>query len=129
MSEYNFSQFLCNGGRVTRIFDSSTSVVLYSFLVSALYVSSLYILVPKPVRNLERNHTTHVKWRSLATSIVSAFSWYTFPFFFCQSGDNGLHRRFDLVTIVNHSFQVLMHTASLFFGTVVYAPSPNSPRY
>jgi len=114
----DFSPQLCYGGQIFRTFDSSIAVAIYSFLVSFFYVASLYVLVPKTVKDLSRDDVRHVKWRAFATSLVTIFSWYAiFPLFFCRlDGRHGSYHRLDSAALVTNSLQVLAHTASLFLG-------------
>ena len=42
----------------------------YCLATSVAFVGSLYVLVPRRIRTLDRNHPRQIQWRSCATGLV-----------------------------------------------------------
>jgi prenyl protein peptidase len=57
----------------------------YSFGVATAFVASLYLLVPRRVRQLDRDNPVQIKWRSFATATVCVVAILVYPICFCSS--------------------------------------------
>ena len=65
----------------------------YCLALSSIFVCSLYVLVPPPVRRLPRDDPSHVRWRAVIVLAVSAAGVGAYPWLFCDDdishhGDN-----------------------------------------
>ena len=58
--------------------------LLYCSIVSTGFVGSLFLLVPRRVRALDRNDARQIKWRSMATLITSLASMALYPVMICS---------------------------------------------
>lgn len=118
LSSWHFGQ-RCNhrGGY------SQTLAVLYCLGLASAYVGALYLLVPRKVRKLDRDHARHIQYRSFASLVVSAGAIATYPLFFCadfdEDNDSATFDIFKLVFDRKFILGVLMHTILLYFGSIV----------
>ena len=93
----------------------------YSLLLACIFVSSLYVLVPRTIRRLERDDPRQIKFRAFATFLVSLGSVVTYPLLFCDVYDG----EEDTWSIVRVMFRfrnirgVLLHTMLLYTGPMV----------
>lgn len=54
--------------------------------ISILYVAALYVIVPNSIQRLSRNDSRQIRWRSLATVLVSAVSLTLSWLISCENG-------------------------------------------
>mmetsp|Transcript_11005 Transcript_11005/g.17024 ORF Transcript_11005/g.17024 Transcript_11005/m.17024 type:complete len:341 (-) Transcript_11005:97-1119(-) len=110
--------------------------LLYSFFVAVSFVISLYVLVPKPIRELARDDPRQIKSRMIAVWAVCLVSILVYPLLFCdeatiQPTDN--HGEFDssndnfvsALHLMGWSSQNLMgpllHSMLLYVGPIFVA--------
>lgn len=101
----------CRHAKITRTFS-----VLYCSLLSIFFVGALYVLVPKEIRKLDRDHHLHIQRRALSSFIVCFGAILTYPLIFCE--ENAL----DSVLLFFHprgAFGVLSHSVILYTGPIV----------
>jgi membrane protease YdiL (CAAX protease family) len=99
---------------------SQNLAFLYCLSLAAAYVGALYILVPRKVRKLDRDHPRHIQFRSFASLVVSLGAVATYPLLFCQDEDDSA--TFSISELVfgrKFVLGVLMHTITLYFGSIV----------
>lgn len=60
---------------------------VYCFSLSIAFVSSLYVLVPPNIRELERSDPRQIKWRVFAVTTVCVIATLLFPCLFCSIGE------------------------------------------
>lgn len=95
---------------------------LYCFALASVYVSALYLLVPKKVRKLNRDHARHIRFRVLASLVVSFGAVVSYPMMFCAKADDGPTSTFAITDVmfgVKHCLGPLAHTAVLYLGPIV----------
>ena len=97
---------------------------LYCFSLSVAYVAAMYLLVPKRVRKLNRNHARHIKFRVLASLVVSTAAMVSYPWLFCAKADDKSGATFSVSDImltvdIRRSLGPLAHTIVLYLGPIV----------
>jgi prenyl protein peptidase len=99
---------------------SPKTAFFYCFVLSCLFVGSLYVLVPPKVRRLERDDELQIRWRTFATVAVAMGSILTYPLLFC---DLGGAETWSIIAILQpqHVRGVLLHTMLLYSGPMVEA--------
>jgi prenyl protein peptidase len=101
---------------------SEKFVYVYSFLLSCVFVAALYVLVPPPVRRLDRDDELHIRWRTFASTVVSAGAIVTYPLLFCApSSTSQVDDSWSMTHIFGfrHVRGVLLHTCILYLGPIV----------
>lgn len=98
-----------------------TFALLYCSATSLGFVASLYGLVPRQVRLLDRNDPRQIQWRSFATAVVCIVSVGIFPWIFCRNKESQYLRatirtgRHDVMSCG----AVVLHTVLLYFGPIL----------
>ena len=101
----------------------------YCFGVASSFVGSLYVLVPKRVRQLERDDPLQIQWRSFATTTTCIGALLVYPLCFCSTGDNlGFGRNASVLELTGlwvpklplwNIFGALAHSMALYTGPLV----------
>lgn len=95
---------------------------LYCFTLAVTYVAALYLLVPKKVRKLSRDHAQHIKYRVIASLIASIGAILSYPILFCAKADDSATATFSTLHVMfstKHSLGCLIHTIILYLGPIV----------
>lgn len=105
---------------------NSTSLLhslAYALCLSAAFVSSLYLLVPKRVRQLDRDSETHIQWRLAASIAVALVAVATYPFMICSCDDSrpgvSALALLGFTSEIKPVVQCLAHTFTLYLGASV----------
>jgi prenyl protein peptidase len=110
----------CRHSKTTKIFS-----VFYCSVLSILFVAALYVLVPKQIRKLDRDHPLHIQRRALSSLIVCSGAVLTYPLLFCEekstteSSDPGNFSIFQVIFHPRGMLGVLLHTLILYLGPIV----------
>jgi prenyl protein peptidase len=95
--------------------------VPYAFGLSAAFVSSLYVLVPRKIRQLDRDDVIQIKWRMAASAAVGFIAVITYPLLVCSFFDSSASESalelLGFTLEVKPVLQVLFHTFVLYLGT------------
>jgi membrane protease YdiL (CAAX protease family) len=95
----------------------------YALGLSSAFVSSLYLLVPQRVREMDRDSEAHIQWRLGASIAVALFAVATFPFMICSCDD--LTPSLSALALLGFTsdikpvIQCLSHTCILYLGASV----------
>jgi prenyl protein peptidase len=99
--------------------------VTYAFGLSTAFVGSLYVLVPRKIRQLDRDDVIHIQWRMAACAAVGFIAIITYPFLVCSLGDSyastSALELLGFTLEVKPMLQVLFHTYILYLGANVTA--------
>jgi prenyl protein peptidase len=120
---------------------SYRNAILYCLVLSAAFTGSLYVLVPKSIRKLERDHPRHIRMRIVATGTVCIATAALHRYLFCSSNsatahellptswltaDGGLHKEKILSLFLSNILQmtitssgVLLHLVILYVGHIL----------
>jgi membrane protease YdiL (CAAX protease family) len=102
----------------------------YCLVLSSIFVCSLYVLVPPPVRRLPRDDARHVKWRAGMVLAVSAAAGVgAYPWLFCAEigdlpGDDVAslsppwHAYLGFIWTPMQDVKIAMHVLSLYLGAI-----------
>lgn len=106
---------------------STHQAILYCFTLALVFVISLYAFVPPSVRQLRRDHATHMKWRASVVVAVAAVGIALYPWLFCEhdtSGDGILWYQYIGVSVSLNDIKLLqvmnavLHAAVLYLGSI-----------
>mmetsp|Transcript_23499 Transcript_23499/g.32959 ORF Transcript_23499/g.32959 Transcript_23499/m.32959 type:complete len:334 (+) Transcript_23499:261-1262(+) len=101
--------------------------IVYSFLVSLSFVMSLYVLVPKHIRDLSRDDPRQIKRRMIAVLTVCLVSTLVYPWLFCGDYDEIITASADddgvsALQLMGWSFHNMMgpllHSMLLYLGPI-----------
>ena len=94
---------------------SERTAFFYCFLLSCVFVSSLYVLVPPNISRLDRDDKRQIRFRTFATMIVAFGSIFTYPLLFCDA--TGIET-WSVIAILQprHVRGVILHTMLLYLG-------------
>lgn len=116
---------LVSGCHHVKNYYSERLTILICGLGSIVFVGALYLLVPKRVRQLNRDDPIQIQWRSLSTFLVCLGACFVYPYFFCQDeivdfkDDNAFSMLRILLRPTNSVLGVLLHTIVLYTGPIV----------
>ena len=106
--------------------------LLYCLATSSFFVTSLYIFVPSSVRQLPRDHSLHIQWRSAVIIAVVIICLSLYPWLFCQATDVsneteiihppfyvylGIQRQQSWTESMAQDFKILSHAMILYIGS------------
>jgi prenyl protein peptidase len=96
----------------------------YCSLLAVSYVISLYCFVPPSVRKLHREDSLQIRWRALASSLISLAAFLAYRPLFCNGWTLGFDANWISIALMakqtlSASSIVLLHTAVLYFGPIV----------
>jgi hypothetical protein len=97
---------------------SETAVISYCLVLSCVFVGSLYALVPRNIRRLDRDNDLHIQWRSLATFAVCGGAIFTYPLFFCDLDGTATWAMPDVLE-PRHVQGILFHTWIIYLGPTI----------
>lgn len=96
--------------------------MLYCVALACAYVAALYLLVPGSVRKLDRDHARHIRFRCLASVVISIAAVTSYSFFFCRASNDDKLATFSMAEVLfqlKFSVEVLAHTIVLYTGSIV----------
>jgi prenyl protein peptidase len=108
-----------------------TKALLYCAALAAAYVASLYLLVPSRIRQLDRDHHTHIQYRCVASMVVCLVAIGIYPFLYCDDyshvrlhiqEDQPNRSLFSLERVMLEPYHipgVLGHTIILYIGPIL----------
>jgi membrane protease YdiL (CAAX protease family) len=82
--------FLSSNSRGNSLDISFGRAFVYSSIVSTSFVGSLFVLVPRRIRALDRNDVRQIKWRAAATMVASLGALALYPFMIGVSSYGGV---------------------------------------
>ena len=98
---------------------SQKFAVVYCLTMAFLFVAALYVLVPSTIRKLDRDHPSHIKWRSLASIIICIGAISSYPLLFCSLDGPQTFWIVNVLFWPRHIHGVLIHTTILYSGAIV----------
>jgi prenyl protein peptidase len=137
VSQYSGVVMILTGG-VCRPKTGSLSyhhAIYYCLFLSAAFAGSLYVLVPRKIRKLDRDDPRQIKWRILATGMVCMATASLHRYLFCSNsssspldvdGDGGFNKERILSLLISSVTQmtitssgVLLHLVVLYVGHIL----------
>ncbi len=101
---------------------SIPQAILYSLTLALVFVISLYAFVPSSVRQLRRDHATHMKWRSGVVVAVASVGIAIYPWLFCEHemhGDGNLWYRYIGVSVSLNGTRLLQIVTAVLRAAVL----------
>jgi len=92
--------------------------ILYCFSLAVIFVVSLYTFVPCNVRQLRRDHETHIKWRSSVVVALASMGIAIYPWLFCDDGN--IWYRYIGINASRNSPKAVLHAAMLYLGSITF---------
>jgi prenyl protein peptidase len=113
---------ICNGSSHLEL--SRLQALSYCSLLAVSYVISLYCFVPSSVQKLLRDDSLQIRWRALASCLVSIGAVLSYRLLFCNEWILNIDANLIAVLAMARqtlwtSFCVLFHTLVLYFGPIV----------
>jgi len=99
--------------------------IIYSLFLSITFVSNLYLLIPRHVRSLPRNHKLHVQWRIISVLFTVGLVLISYPLLFCRhtySVNNYKNINTNILNILGmtrFSFAPILQILILYLGPLV----------
>lgn len=93
----------------------------YALGLSVAFVGSLYVLVPRNIRLLDRDDDVHIQWRLAASTCVGIVAIFTYPSMLCTTGTDesspSALASIGFTLQARPVIQVLSHTVVLYLGS------------